>query len=79
MFLEDPLVFLGLVHSEIREDLATLRDLPKEPTTSGVILLVLMEVLCEFTDLLREDGDLHLRRSRVLIMEAVLGDEPLFL
>lgn len=61
MLLEDPLVFLGLVHFEVREDLATLCDLPEEPTTSGMILLVLMEVLCEFTDLFGEDRDLHLR------------------
>jgi len=79
MLLEDPLVFLGLVHLEVREDLSTLCDLPKEPATSGMILLMLMEMLCEFTNLLREDGDLHLRRSRILIMKTVFRDEPLLL
>lgn len=75
MRLDDLLVLIGLVHAKIIEKLAAVRDFAEESPAGGLVLLVFLKVLGEELNFLREDGDLHLRRTRILLMRAVLGDE----
>ncbi len=56
-----------------------MRHLAEESSAPGVILFVILQMLREQGDLLRQNRDLHLGRSRVLRMRAVLGDEVFFL
>ena len=78
MLLKHLLVLGWLVHLQVREELAALSDLAEQTFASGVVLLVILEVIGEKTDLLCEEGNLHLRRTGVLCVLAVLGDESLF-
>ena len=71
------LIIFGLVHFKVIEERAAASDLAEKSAASRVILLVLLEMFGEHFDFLGQNGDLHLRRSRVLIMLAVLGDELL--
>ena len=59
---------------EIVEQATALRDHLEEPPARVVVLLVSFEVLGEFVDALREQCDLHLRRTGVALVRLVLAD-----
>lgn len=75
--LEHFSVALLIVLLQVREEFASACDLREETSASGVVLLVLFQVLGDFVDLLREDTDLHLWGACVLLVRAELGDELL--
>ncbi len=77
MSLQDFLVRGRLVHLQVREVLAAGSNHTEETTACGVILLVFLQVLSQFLDLLCEKSDLDLRRACVLVVKLVLGDELL--
>ena len=75
MLLKHGLIRLGLIHLQVREEFSALCDLAEQTAAGCVILLVLLEVLRQEIDLIREEGDLHVRRSGVLGVHAVLLDQ----
>ena len=75
MRLQHRLILLRLVHLQVIEELAALRDLAEKTATRGEILLVLGQVLAQKVDLLREDGDLHRRGACVGLVDLVLRNE----
>lgn len=79
VLLHHILVLLRLIHLEVVEKRAAFGDFAKEPAASGVILLVLFEVLGEEIDLLREDRDLHMGRTGVFGVGAVLANQLLLI
>ncbi len=52
-------------------------DVCKQTTTSGIVLLVLFQMLRDFIDLLGKEPDLDLGRPGVLLVRAVLRDDLL--
>lgn len=79
MRLEDFLVLIWLVHTEVREKLSAACNLAEKPFAGGIILLVLMKVLRQFANGLRENGNLHLRRPGIALVGLVLGNDFLLL
>lgn len=79
MFLDHFLVLLRLIHAQVVQEVSAVRDFAKEAVARGVVLLVIMQVLRQVTDLIRQNGNLHGRRTGVLLMLTMLGDEFLFL
>lgn len=75
--IDDFLVRLRLIHLEVREELPSVCNVCKQTTSSGIILLVLFQMLCDFVDLLGEEPDLDLGRPGVLLVRAVLRDDLL--
>lgn len=75
MRLQHFLVTLGLVHLEVIEELAALRDLAEETPAGGEVLLVFGQMLAQEIDLLGEDRDLHGGGTGVALVGLVLGDE----
>lgn len=73
--LHHPLIRLCIVHAQVIEDLAALGDLAKEPPARGFILRMLLKMLHEEIDLFTQERNLHLRRTRVLLMGLMLADE----
>lgn len=69
------LVLLRLVHAQVHEELAALRDLPQKPPARRVIFLVLLQVLRQERNSLRQDRDLHLRGPGVLRVQTVFRNE----
>ena len=61
MRLEHALILLWAIHAEVIEQSAALGDHAEKPSTSRLVLFVLLEVLCEQLDLLGQDCDLDLR------------------
>ena len=53
MLLDDLLVLRGLIHTEVVQEIAAVCDLAEESAASGVVLLMVMEVLRETANLLR--------------------------
>ena len=78
MLLEHLLVLGRLIHLEVREEFATLRDFAEEAFAGGLVLLVILQMTREEADLLGQDGDLHLRAAGIFGVLAVLGNQVLF-
>jgi hypothetical protein len=79
MLLENLLILGGLVHLEVRQVLAALRDFAKKPAARGVILFVTLQMVGEKFNLLGEQRDLHLRRARILFVKAAFLNDLLLL
>jgi len=60
-FLNDGLVALGVGFSEVVEQAATLAHHHEKTAPGGMILLVGLEMFCQFTYPSAKDGDLDLR------------------
>lgn len=71
------LIILRLVHTEVVEQLAAAGNLGQKSTASGVVFLVILEVLGHHRDFLGEDSNLHRWRTGVLVVCAVFADECL--
>jgi hypothetical protein len=67
-------VALDIVVLHVVKEATPTSDELQEPTTGVVITLVDLEVLGEMDDALAQNGDLHLRRTGVRLVESVLGD-----
>src|SRR5918911_2651743 len=62
---------------EVVEQPAPLADQQQQPAAAVVVVLVLLQVLGEVADALREQGHLHLGRAGVALLGAVLRDDLL--
>src|SRR5579885_3269023 len=65
---------LHVVAPHVVEKAPPAADQHEQAAPAVVVLLVRLEVLGEVVDALREDGDLHLGRTGVRLVEAVLAD-----
>src|SRR5579883_1090260 len=75
---DDRPVPLDVVVADVVEEASPTSDELHQPTPGVVVALVHLEVLGEVGDALGEEGDLDLGRSRVGVVEPVLGDRGLF-
>ncbi len=79
MRLEDRLVDLWLIHAEVRQQFAALRNHAKQTLASIVIFLVLLEVLCHLIDPIRQDRNLHCCRAGIFFVSLMLLDQGFLL
>src|SRR3954453_7475607 len=70
-------VALDVGLGDVVEQAATLADQEHQAPAAVVVVLVLLEVLGQVSDPLREDRDLDLRGTRVALRRRVLGDDLL--
>ena len=77
-FLDYVLVTLGIVVLEVVEQAATLTDHHQETAAGGVILLVCLKVVRQFTDPFAKHGDLNLGTTSIVIVGAEPGNDVLF-
>src|SRR6516164_4297175 len=74
-FLNDLFVALGVGLSEVVQQAATLADHHEEASAGGMVLLMRLEMLRQFTNTLTQDGDLDLRGTGIVIVSPVLVDQ----
>ncbi len=72
MRLKRLLILFWLVHAQIGQQFAAGSDLAEQSAASGVILLMLLEVLGQEIDLFGKDRNLNLRGTGIFGMCAVL-------
>src|SRR5437762_2433666 len=75
---DDLLISRAVLVREILQQTVALADHLQQPATRGVILLVRLEMLGQLIDPLRQDRDLHFRRSCVFIVNAKIADDLAF-
>src|SRR4051794_23379347 len=75
--LHDGAVTLDVGLLEIVQEPPALADEQQQATTAVVVVLVLLEVLGQVGDAVREQRDLHLRGAGVALGGGVLGDDLL--
>src|SRR5688500_6037868 len=73
-FADDLPVPLDVVLLDVVEEATATTDELHQAPTGVMVALVHLEMLGEVVDALREDGDLHLGRAGVRVVEPVLGD-----
>ena len=66
---------LGALRLQVPEERAALADHHQETAARRVVVLVILEVLGELPDPLRQQGDLDLRRTGVPIARAIVLDQ----
>ena len=71
-FLRDHLVTAQIRGLQIIEQAAALADHHEQPATRAVILFVALQMLGQMVDALRQQRDLHVRRTRVLVVRLKL-------
>src|SRR5215471_12759627 len=74
-FLNDGFVAFGIGLSEIVEQATSLAHHHKQAAPGGVILLMRLEMLRQFTNTLAQDRDLDLRGTSVGIVSAILVNQ----
>ena len=74
-FLNDLFVALGIGLSEVVEQTASLADHHEKASPGGMVLLMRLEMLRQFTNTLTQDGDLDLRGTGVVVVSTVLVDQ----
>src|SRR5437867_11499342 len=77
--VDERAVALGVLVLEVLEQPSALADQHQEATPRVVVLGVLLEVIGETVDPLRQERDLDLRRPGVALMDAELVDQALLL
>src|SRR5690606_22854884 len=75
--LDEGAVALDVDAPQVTLQAATLADQEEQTTTAVVVVLVLLQVLGEVLDALREQRDLHLGRAGVARLGPVLGNDLL--
>src|SRR3954447_23636783 len=75
--LDDRAVPVDLGLLQVVEQTTALADQQQQTTTAVVVVLVLLEVLGEMADAVRQQRDLHLRRAGVALGDGVLGHDLL--
>ena len=76
---DDSSVALDVLLCQVIEHLSSLTDHLQQTAAAVVILLVDLQVLCELSDALCEDGDLNLRRTCVVVVQLIAFDDLCFL
>ena len=71
---DDAAVALDVVLADVVEKAPTPAHHLQEASAGVMVALVHLEVIVEVVDPLRKDGDLHLWRARVRLVETVRGD-----
>ena len=74
-FLNDLFIALGIGLSEVVQQAATLADHHEEASPGGMVLLMRLEMLRQFTNTLTQDGDLDLRGTGIVVVSPVLVDQ----
>jgi len=77
-FLDNVLITLGIVVLEVVEQAATLADHHQETAAGGVILLVCLKMVRQFTDPFAKHRDLNLGAAGIVIVGAEPGNDVLF-
>ena len=72
-------VALDVLFCEIVEEVSAAPDHFQQPQLAVLVLLVDLEVFCELLYSLREDSNLHLRRTGVCLVRAIAYDHRSFL
>jgi hypothetical protein len=75
--LDDSPIPLTVRVLEVQEEAAALADDPKQPHAGMVVLGVGLEMLGELVDALGKKSDLDFRGTGVLLVDPVIGDQPL--
>src|SRR5690606_11964012 len=75
--LDEAAVAVDVDLLQVAEQATALADEEEQTTTAVVVVLVLLEVLGEVLDALREERDLHLGRTGVALARRVLGHDAL--
>src|SRR6476646_529903 len=75
--LDDGAVSVDVRLLQVVEQTTTLTDEQQQTTTAVVVVLVLLEVLGEVADAVRQQRDLNLGRAGVTLVRGVLGDDLL--
>ena len=65
-FLRDSLITAEVNRLQIFEQTAALADHDEQPATRAVVFFVGLQMLGQMVDAMREQRDLHVRRTRVL-------------
>ncbi len=77
--LYDSTITIDIVHIEILQQLATTAYHLCQRTGCAIVLVVLLQVLCEVLDAEGEQGNLALSRTRVGSILAILSEDLLLL
>ena len=77
--LDDGTVTIDIVHVEVLQQLTALTDEHRQRTGSVVILVILLQVLCQMRDAITEESDLCLCRTGVRGTLAILTEDLLLL
>ncbi len=73
--LQHLLVSFWFIHLEVRKKLPAAGNFCKESTTSGIVFLVFLEVLCDLIDFFGKNTDLHLWGARIGLVRLKLEDQ----
>jgi hypothetical protein len=76
-FLDDILISLNIRPSQVVEQSSPLTDELEKASSGVVILLVSLEMFREVIDSIAQNGNLHFRGTRVLIMQLETIDDLL--
>jgi hypothetical protein len=76
-FLDNILISKGIRSSQVVEQSSPLTDELKKASSGVVILLVSLEMFREVIDAIAQDGNLHFRGTRVLVMQLETIDDLL--
>ena len=74
-FLNDGFVALGIRLSEVIEQTATLAHHHEKTAPGGMVLLMRLKMLRQFTNPLTQDRDLHFRRPGIRVVSTVLVNQ----
>ena len=74
-FLNDGFVAFGIRLSEVIEQATTLAHHHEKTAPGGVVLLMRLEMLRQLANPCAQDGDLHLRRTGIVIGSPVIGNQ----
>ena len=75
MRLKGLLVILRLIHAQVREQFAALRNFAEQSPATGVIFLMFLQMLRQIIDLLGQNRDLYLRGTGIFFVRLVLIDQ----
>ena len=77
--LDNSTITIDVVIVEVLQQLAALTYEHGQRTGCVVILVILLQVLCQMRDAIAEESDLSLSRTSVLCVLAILAEDFLFL
>jgi len=73
--LDERLIASFALALEVGEQLAALANHHEEAATAVLVLFVRFEMVCQGSDALREDSDLHFWTTRVLAVTTVIAED----